>query len=140
MRSRFALALLPFLLVGCQTLGAGGGLPKAKPISAPLPTVNAGISGGGLIGGKLGASLDAADKTAAFEAEYKALEYSAGGELVAWAGKNGTASGKVTAAQPYRVGSQDCRQYRHEVTLNGAMTSGRGSACRNSDGTWTLLE
>lgn len=122
------------MLAGCQTTGL---VPGVKP-GTPAP--NAGISGGGLIGGKLGASLDRTDRTAAFEAEYKALEYSGGGELVVWTGRSGNISGKVVAAQPYRVGSQDCRQYSHELTLSGALSDARGTACRNNDGTWTLLE
>ena len=36
-------------------------------------------------------------------------------------------------AQPYRVGSQDCRQYTHTVTIDGARQTARGTACRNPD-------
>lgn len=135
MKAKISLVLFPLLLAGCQTTGLGSGV-SPKPVPGPNP----GITGGGLIGGKLGGALDRADRTAAFEAEYKALEYSRGGELVAWTGISGAASGKVVAAQPYRVGSQDCRQYSHELTLSAAVTNARGTACRNGDGTWTLLE
>ncbi len=138
MKAKISLILLPLVLSGCQTTGLGTGVsPKVTPGAA---SANLGITGGGLIGGKLGAALGRGDRTAGFEAEYKALEYSSGGELVTWAGKTGAVSGKVVAAQPYRVGSQDCRQYSHELTLSGALTSARGTACRNGDGTWTLLE
>lgn len=140
MKAKISLILLPLLLAGCQTTGFGGSVsPKAGPLPGTT-SPNPGITGGGLIGGKLGAALDRGDRTAGFEAEYKALEYSSGGELVIWAGKTGVSGGKVVAAQPYRVGSQDCRQYSHELTLSGAVTSARGTACRNGDGTWSLLE
>jgi surface antigen len=140
MKTRIALIVLPLLLAGCQTTGFGRGVsPKVETGLGP-GAANPGITGGGLIGGKLGVALDKADRAAGFEAEYKALEYSSGGELVTWTGKSGGASGRVVAAQPYRVGSQDCRQYSHELLLAGAAKSGRGTACRNSDGTWTLLE
>lgn len=135
MKFRMSLVIFPLLLAGCQTTGLGSGVsPK------PAPGSNIGISGGGLIGGKLGETLDRAARTAGYEAEYKALEYSTGGELVAWTGKSGSVSGKVVAAQPYRVGSQDCRQYSHELTVSSTVTNARGSACRNNDGSWTLLE
>ena len=135
MKRRMSLIIFPFLLAGCETTGLGSGVsPK------PVPGSSIGISGGGLIGGKLGETLDRADRTAGYEAEYKALEYSTGGELVAWTGKSGSVSGKVVAAQPYRVGSQDCRQYSHELTVSATVTNARGSACRNNDGSWTLLE
>lgn len=130
-------ALASIVLGGCQTTGFGPGTPTVKPgQNAP----SAAISGGGLIGAKLGATLDRKDLKAGLEAEYKALEYGGGGEIVTWAGPGGKASGKVVAAQPYRVGSQDCRQYSHELTLSGAVSNARGTACRNGDGTWTLLE
>ena len=138
MKSKLLILIPALLLGGCQTIGVGPGITPSVKQGQSAP--NAGISGGGLIGGKLGTALDRADRTAGFEAEYKALEYSNGGELVSWAGKKGAASGKVVAAQPYRVGSQDCRQYSHELTISGAVSSARGTACRNSDGTWTLLE
>jgi surface antigen len=119
---------------GCQTLGAGPTVPVTPANTQP----NAGISGGGLVGGPFGTGLAPEDRQAGLNAEYKALEYGSGGELVAWTGRNGTA-GAVVAAQPYRVGSQDCRQYKHELTVAGQTSSARATACRNNDGSWTLL-
>lgn len=119
---------------GCQTIGTGPTLP-AKPASVQP---SAGISGGGLVGGPFGTGLAPEDRQVGLNAEYKALEYGSGGELVAWTGKKGTA-GAVVAAQPYRVGSQDCRQYKHELTVAGQTSSARATACRNNDGSWTLL-
>ncbi|MCR5858930.1 hypothetical protein [Mesorhizobium sp. J428] len=58
---------------------------------------------------------------------------------MAWGDKGSGRYGEVAAAQPYRVGSQDCRQYTHTVTLGGAQNVARGTACRNSDGSWTPL-
>lgn len=139
MRATIALILSPLFLAGCQTTMLGKSV--TPPNSGGTGQVlNAGISGGGLVGGALGAALERTDRKIAFEAEYKALEYSKGGELVAWAGASGSVAGKVVAAQPYRVGSQDCRQYSHEITLSGSASNARGTACRNTDGTWTLLE
>ena len=47
--------------------------------------------------------------------------------------------GEVVAASPYRVGSQDCRQYAHTVYTGGQPQKARGTACRNADGGWTPL-
>jgi surface antigen len=140
MRIKIALIVLPLLLAGCQTVGFGKKVTPQLASTGPAAASSNAISGGGLVGGPFGAALGQPDRLAAFEAEYKALEYSKGGELVTWAGKTGAAGGKVVAAQPYRVGSQDCRQYIHELTLSGATSSARGTACRNNDGTWSLLE
>lgn len=129
---------LSLVATGCQTFSSG----PANPVTPANVQVdgqpNAGISGGGMVGGAFGQGLTPDDRQAGLNAEYKALEYAGGGELVAWTGKNG-ASGSVVAAQPYRVGSQDCRQYKHDLTSQGKTASARATACRNSDGSWTLL-
>jgi surface antigen len=93
--------------------------------------------GGGLIGGVAGDRLDGSDRRRALEAEYQALEYGQAGQPVAW--KGGDAAGEVVAYQPYRVGSQNCRQYAHTVVIAGQSRSAHGSACRNDDGSWTPL-
>ena len=95
--------------------------------------------GGGLIGGKIGAGLTEREKRSGLEAEYKALEYTASGQVVTWKSDSSSRYGEVVAAQPYRVGSQDCRQYTHTVFTGGPGLTARGTACRNSDGSWTPL-
>ncbi len=94
---------------------------------------------GGLIGGSIGSSLSATEKRSALEAEYKALEYTTSGQKVTWKGDQASRYGEVVPAQPYRVGSQDCRQYTQTVFTGGAGVTARGTACRNADGSWTPL-
>jgi len=93
---------------------------------------------GGLIGGAIGSGMTESDRRIALQAEYRALEYTPAGNAVEWQGSGGR-SGAVTAAQPYRVGSQDCRQYSHTVSAGGQKQMARGTACRNPDGSWTPL-
>jgi surface antigen len=139
------LALLALsLLSGCGTLGFGGKKPEALQITPPAVKVDPGLPlidrlSGGLIGQKLGKSLDSADRQPALEAEYKALEATKAGQAVAWANASTGHGGSVTAAQPYRVGSQNCRQYTHSFSMGSPAQSVRGTACRNSDGSWTPL-
>jgi surface antigen len=126
-------------LAGCQTFGTAKPTPVVAP--APTPSINgAAISGGGIIGGEFGSALSTKDRQTALNAEYKSLEYGKANEAVDWIGDGGVVSGTVKAAQPYRVGSQDCRQYSHEISLSGTSKSVRGTACRNNDGSWSLLE
>ena len=87
----------------------------------------------------IGSGLSDAEKRKGLEAEYKALEYNTSGQKVTWKGDNASHYGEVVAAQPYRVGSQDCRQYTHTVFTGGAGVTARGTACRNADGSWTPL-
>ncbi len=95
--------------------------------------------GNGLIGEAADVTLAAGDRRLALEAEYQALEYTQAGRPVSWTGTNGGVTGEVTAYQPYRVGSQDCRQYMHTVIAGSGTRTVRGAACRNEDGSWSLL-
>lgn len=117
-------------MMGGFAAGETGGNRASQSIVAAM--------GGGLIGQSLGGSLDERDRRRALEAEYRALEYGQAGQPVAWQG-GGSALGEVVAFQPYRVGSQDCRQYAHTVQIAGQSRSLRGTACRNDDGSWTPL-
>jgi surface antigen len=137
---RYALLMLA-ALSGCTTLGSGG----AKPIAAsvePAEPASVGLLGqlnGGLIGQKLGANFDKSDKTTALEAEYRALEETPAGQKAIWTNPKNNNGGEVTAAQPYRVGSQNCRQYSHTFFVKGVTQTAKGTACRNTDGSWTPL-
>ena len=94
---------------------------------------------GGLVARMPGLRLGDGNRSRALEAEYKALESAPSGQSVVWEGDSGT-RGEVIAAVPYQVGSQNCRQYTHTITLKGAAPLiARGAACRNANGSWTPL-
>lgn len=141
MKIRMVLAVVSSaLLAACGTASQTGGKGGLLGIGSggKVATTIIGAMNGGLVGGTVGTGLSAREKRNALEAEYKALEYTPGGKAVAWTGDSGH-SGAVTAAQPYRVGSQDCRQYTQTVVIGGASSTARGTACRNADGSWTPL-
>jgi surface antigen len=129
-----AVVLLTAVLAGCASTSATRSGGDTKPSESVITSL-----GGGLIGGSIGEDLSSRDRRKALEAEYRALEYSQSGRTVAWASDRGTDRGEVVAAQPYRVGSQDCRQYVHTLFTGGASQTARGTACRNADGSWSLL-
>ncbi|HWD12989.1 hypothetical protein P8H26_07115 [Pseudochrobactrum sp. sp1633] len=138
---KFVFILPLFTLAACSTLNSskvsgtssGSALTGSSVSNAVLAPMGNGILGAAIT------QLAPADRRAAVEAEYKALEYAPKGEAVTWKGRSGKASGEVTAAQPYQVGSQNCRQYNHSFTVDGAPQLVRGTACRNDDGSWTPL-
>ena len=147
---RFAtgLALIAALatLSACGTTSESGGSGAMSSGEAPETNEDAGTASaiikskrGGLVGGSVGTGLSDDEKTRALEAEYRALEYSQAGQPVTWKGDEQTTYGEAKAAQPYRVGSQDCRQYRQTVDWGGRSRVARGTACRNPDGSWTPL-
>ena len=143
MKSKVAAAIAALALSACSTAGTDRAGPQAFAEAGARQHVGAAIveaMAGGLIGGQVGAGLDSRDRRQALEAEYRALEYTPAGQKVAW-GKPGERGrhGEVAAGSPYRVGSQNCRQYSHTVSVDGRAQTARGAACRNPDGSWTPL-
>ena len=141
MKLQLAIPLIAVaILSGCSTTSGSksdGGTFSSLTGGAKKPATGViAALGNGLIGN---ASLDASDRKRALQAEYQALEYSPAGKTVEWKNSSGTRSGEVVAAQPYQVGSQNCRQYTHTVRIDGTPQSARGTACRNEDGSWTPL-
>jgi surface antigen len=132
-------------LASCASSGTNGSsavqafASSTTPAEQPLASTIVDAMAGGLIGGTLGARLDSRERRRALESEYRALEYTPAGESVSWGERGGSRSGEVVAGAPYRVGSQDCRQYSHTVYLDGNAQSARGAACRNADGSWSPL-
>lgn len=116
-------------MIGSFAGGGTGGSGAAASIAVAM--------GDGLLGSGIGMTLSESDRRRALEAEYRALEYMPRGQTVVWSGARGKLRGEVVAYQPYRVGSQDCRQYVHTVHAGGEPQIIRGAACRNSDGSWT---
>ena len=142
MKIQVAFVAAAIALSGCSTTGLSGGrttAPAGGGLATPAaPETIISAMDGGLIGGSIGSNLSNSDRRTALQAEYRALEYTPAGKAVDWQGSSGV-SGSVTAAQPYRVGSQDCRQYTQTVIQDGQSKIARGTACRNSDGSWTPL-
>ncbi|MGN6303786.1 MAG: hypothetical protein ACTHNH_03150 [Mesorhizobium sp.] len=141
---RIRLVLVSGLLAGiagCSTTGSnqGSGVFAANAAGGKVSSSVIAAMGGGLVNGSIGTGLSAGEKRNALEAEYKALEYTASGQAVNWKGDQASHYGEVVAAQPYRVGSQDCRQYAQTVHAGGGGVTARGTACRNADGSWSLL-
>lgn len=138
MRRGFLVVPAMVMLSACVSTGPLDG-GTAGGVSAPA--TSAGILealNGGLIARMDADGLSRSDRDKALQAEYRALEYAAAGETVTWRGGR-SLQGEVVAAQPYRVGSQDCRPYTHTVTFSAGPQTVQGTACRNPDGSWTPL-
>ncbi|MEM7068259.1 MAG: glycine zipper 2TM domain-containing protein [Pseudomonadota bacterium] len=115
-------------LLGNQ-FGGGSGRVAATIIGALA---------GGVIGGNIGRELDNNSRQMALRAEYDALERGKSGQPVEWTGSNGV-RGQVIPHQTYQVGSQNCRRYSQTVYIDGTTRRATGTACRNTDGSWTPL-
>lgn len=139
---RLSRSIAVFLMVAaalsaCNTTRQAASLVGLSPIKANASTTYIAALDGGIVS-RTGVKISDSDKQRALEAEYRALEAAPGGQPVVWSGRG--VSGQVVASAPYQVGSQNCRQYTHTLTIDDKPTTARGAACRNDDGTWSPLE
>lgn len=149
-RHAIAVGLTGLLLAGCagepgEKTGAGvvGGAIVGGTIGALTGgggrDVVAGAIIGGLVGGVIGNALDEEDRRRAYAAEMSALEYGGPGVPVSWQGQRGTRGTIVPGPYHARGQYQRCRDYSHTIYINGRPEVARGVACRNPDGTWTQI-
>lgn len=142
--------LLPLVLVSCGTTSGSSRLDKT---GNDLAAMNGDVDPseepekaifyiqalrGGLMSRMAGVNFSKSERVRGLETEYKTLETAPSGQKLAW--ESGNVRGEVTAAVPYQVGSQNCRQYTHSIVVSGSQpVIARGAACRNANGTWTPL-
>ncbi len=145
-------AFVAILTTGCATMesnpkttvgavggGALGGL-IAGAAGGNAATIAASTVGGILVGGIIGNMLDARDKRLAAEAAQKALETAPTGEPVAWRNPDNEHSGTVTPVKTYQTASGTyCREYQQTVLINGKQEKASGTACRQPDGSWRIV-
>jgi surface antigen len=98
-----------------------------------------GAAVGGFLGNRIGAALDDEDKRRAYAAQMQALETGPSGAPVAWRNPESGRYGSVVPGPATQIDSASCRQYTHTVYIDGRPQVERGTACRNPDGTWTVM-
>jgi surface antigen len=138
-------------LAGCDITGSGGegpgSLTGAFSSASTTSAIGRGGNGaaaavtnaalGGLIGGKLGASLNDDDRRLAYEAQLDALDRGAPGAPVPWRNPASGRYGNIVPGPAYDLKGAKCRGFSHTVTINRELETARGTACRGPDGTWT---
>ena len=154
--SRFGIVLIFALLISAcmqtqnnqkQTLGtllgAGAGALLGSQIGGgkgKLAAVDIGTLGGAFLGSEIGKSLDAADRYKAGEAQQIALEKNSSGESTSWRNPDTGHSGKVTPKNVIKKSSGEyCREYEHEIKVDGRIEVAQGTACRQQDGSWRVI-
>ena len=145
--------VLLFLLSGCATttwqentkaiIGGVGGTAAGGLIASAFNANTAGIVGGallgGLIGGAVGNRMDAADRREAYHATQNSLEKNPSGTETKWHNPDSGNRGSVTPLNSYPVSNgRYCREYSHQVTINGKTEQAHGTACRQPDGSWQI--
>ena len=123
-------------------LGGVGGAVAGAQFGHGAGSVAAGAAGaliGAFVGREVGKSLDKADMTAAQSAQSQAHTAPIG-EKIAWTNPETGHSGTVT---PTRQGTDQsgnqCREYQSTVTIGGKTEQAYGTACRQPDGSWKVV-
>ena len=79
------------------------------------------------------------DRAQAAGAQFNGLQFSRPGAPRAWQGDKGT-SGSVTVGPYVRVNNIDCRDFTHTVKIGGQDFAKKGTACREADGRWSVVD
>jgi len=125
-------------------IGAGlGGLAGANigKGGGKLVAVGAGTLIGAMLGNEVGASLDRADKAYMRQAEQQATTAPVG-ETIKWSNPDSGHSGTVVATREGTTANTGklCREYHTTVDIGGKQEEAYGTACREADGSWTIVK
>lgn len=124
-------------------LGAAGGAVAGAQFGkgrGQIAAVAVGTLLGALAGSEIGKSLDRADRLAMEQTTQSALETGRSGEEVVWRNPDSGHSGTVTPEPAYQKSDNTyCREYQQTVTIGGKTEEAYGTACRQPDGTWKIV-
>ncbi|MCP1337461.1 RT0821/Lpp0805 family surface protein [Futiania mangrovi] len=148
------VAALGLAVAGCETgagpketagvlLGAAGGALAGQAIgggSGRIVSTAVGTIAGAYLGQQIGRSLDEQDRLLARRTTYDALESGRSYEPVSWRNPDSGHSGEVTPGPSYKSAQgYDCREYTQTVYIDGRRETAKGTACREPDGTWRVV-
>jgi surface antigen len=125
---------------GGTALGALGGAAVGAAVSdGNWWAIGAGALVGGLVGNRVGNYLDERDQQQAYSTANYALNNNADGQMASWSNPQNNTSGYTTPTNTVETATGTCRTYQTGVSANGQTQSGTGTACRQADGTWKLM-
>lgn len=143
-----------FLLAGCAPgigpkesggalLGAGTGALLGAQLGhghGRMLAIAAGTLAGAMIGQDIGRSLDRVDRLEMAETFQNGLENNRSQETSSWHNPDNDHSGTMTPLRTYRTAQRDyCREYLQTVVIGGKENRAYGTACRESDGSWKIV-
>lgn len=125
--------------IGGAVGGVVGGIlgsKVGKGDGKTLATI-AGTLIGATIGSNIGGSMDSSDQYCAGQA----FETAPDNRTVAWKNPDTNNTYNVTPSNSYtdNDSGQHCREYTSATVINGRQENVTGTACRNADGNWQLI-
>ncbi len=115
----------------------GNNLGQAS--SPPVSVAIAASDIGDLLDEEAAIKLTNKERSEAASAQFYALQFGRVGAPRVWQGDSG-ASGRVSVGPYVRVNSLDCRQFTHVVTIKETSYEREGTACREADGSWDIVD
>ena len=116
-------------------LGSQFGGGKGK-----LVAVGAGALLGAIVGNQIGAGMDEQDRKLAELTSQRALEAAPTGSSTEWRNPDNGNYGYVTPNKTFRNNTgQYCREYTQTVVIGGKQQKAYGTACRQPDGQWQVV-
>jgi len=88
-----------------------------------------------LLGGTVGHAVDTLDRSCAAEA----VAYGPVGQPVGWASPTYGTQYQVTPVRQFAVNGATCREYTANAAIDGRWQQVRGTACRQPDGSWQMV-
>lgn len=140
--------LCSLALVGCQNMskqdmgvitgGIAGGLlgSTVGKGTGQVVAIAAGTVAGAVIGGAIGKNMDDTDRLKM----NRALESNPVGQPAYWHNARTGANYRIVPTKNVRVGGNEyCREYRSTADIAGKKQQIYGTACRQPDGTWEVV-
>lgn len=112
--------------VAGSRIGKGDGKTAATVVGAIV---------GYVLGGKIGRSMDEADARCTGQV----LEHGEDRRPVRWINPDTGAEYTVTPTKTYQADGRHCREFRTETTVGGKGEELYGTACRQADGSWKMV-
>ena len=131
--------------VGTATaVGGLGGAAAGGLLGAALGGGGTGIAAGTILGGLLGAgvgyALDQRSQQLQAQTVARSLETAPSGTTATWVNPDNGIQGTVTPVQTYQTQTgMHCREFQQTITVEGQTQQGHGTACRQPDGSWRIV-
>ena len=118
-------------------LGSKVGSGKGK-----LAATGAGVFLGGILGNEIGHRMSCQDQAMYHTQTQHTLETQPSGTTVAWRNPETGAQGTVTPTRTYQSQQSGsyCREFQQTVIVGGREEQGYGTACRQPDGSWQIVQ
>ena len=117
-------------LIG-STIGGGDG---------KIVAVAAGAIAGAYIGNQIGKSMDEKDRRKLENNAQYSLESSKTGKTTTWNNPDSGNYGSFTPTRTYKKDNEYCREFTQKVTVAGKTQDAYGTACRQPDGSWKIVQ